>query len=286
MKTYCSFLILFVIFCCVFTTHGQSTYVGSTPPDQVVRKFLSISLTDSIDFIRWKLEIGSGAFKLECQYGLAKAGTPGFTKTNNVIMTGQLTKTGNYYHLQHKDKQILLLEVNANLLHLLDQHKQMLVGNGGYSYALNNTDPVKTNQYKLHAVQSSPRYPLIFEGRTPCQELSVLLGLGKSKACDKLKWYFVFYTDSLTGKPSHYLKAGMGYTKRNMEKGQWEIITKKNGQIIYQLNPADKTYTLYLLKGDENILFFIDRDGRLLVGNENFSYLLNRKREVDSLVQK
>ena len=286
MKTSCSFLIALVIFCCVFTAQGKSTYVGSTPPDQVVRKFLNISLTDSIDFIRWKLEIGSSAFELECQYGLAKAGTPGFTKDNNLIVTGQLTKAGDYYHLRHNDKQIFLLEINANLLLLLNQQKQMLVGNGGYSYALNNIDPVKTDQYKIHAVQSSPSHPLIFEGRTPCQELSALLGLGKSEACDKLKWYFVFYTDSVTGKPSHYLKAGMGYTKQNMEKGQWEIITKKNGQIIYKLSPANKTYTLYLLKGDENILFFIDRDGRPLVGNENFSYLLNRKREAGPLLQR
>jgi hypothetical protein len=36
--------------------------------------------------------------------------------------------------------------------------------------------------------------------------------------------------------------------------------------------------SLNLLKGDDNILF-VDADGRLLVGNEDFSYTLNRREE-------
>ncbi len=71
----------------------------------------------------------------------------------------------------------------------------------------------------------------------------------------------------------------MGYRKETMERGTWQIITKENGRIIYEVIPDNRTYTLRLLKGDENVLFFIDASGRLLVGNEDFSYTLNRRKE-------
>jgi hypothetical protein len=93
-----------------------------------------------------------------------------------------------------------------------------------------------------------------------------------------MKWYIIFYTDSLTGKPSYYLKGGIGYRKETMEKGKWQIINK-DGRIIYQVIPDDQPYSLYLLKGDDNILFFMYPDGHLLVGNEDFSYTLNRRKE-------
>ena len=64
-----------------------------------------------------------------------------------------------------------------------------------------------------------------------------------------------------------------------MERGKWQIITRENGRILYQVRPDDGAYTLYLLKGDDNILFFTDGNGQLLVGNEDFSYTLNRRKE-------
>jgi hypothetical protein len=274
MKIYFSLLILILV--CCFAASAQRTYVGSTPAHGVVRNFLQISLTDSIDFIRWKLAIGPSHYELQCQYGLAKAGTPGFENEKRVVFEGELSKTENRCYLHHKGKRLSILQVNADLLHLLDQNNHLLVGNGGYSYALNSTAPVKTNQFNIQSELSTTKAPLVFEGRTPCQELSTLLGLNKSDACNKMKWYIIFYTDSVTGKPSYYLKGGIGYRKETMERGKWQIINK-DGRIIYQVNPDDRTYTLYLLKGDDNILFFIDPDGRLLVGNEDFSYTLNRR---------
>lgn len=274
----CFFIVMLPLACC-FGGSIPQTYVGSTPAEGVVRDFLQISLTDSVDFIRWKLVLGSSQYNLQCQYGLARAGTPGFAHEKKVAFEGNLSKTENHYYLQHKGKMLSILEVNANLLHLLDQHHQMLVGNGGYSFALNNTAPTKTDQFNLHSKRSAIKTPLVFEGRTPCQELSKLLALNKSDACNKMKWYFIFYLDSLTGNPSHYLKGGIGYRKETMERGKWKIIIGKNGRIIYQVNPDNHAYSLHLLKGDDNILFFVDSNGHLLVGNEDFSYTLNRRKE-------
>lgn len=251
--------------------------MGSTPAHNVVRDFLDISLIDSIDFMRWRLEIRQGAFELESKYGLSKPGTPGFENEKIVVLKGKVQKIGNIYHLLHAAKKVALIEVNPDLLHFADQNQHMLIGNGGYSYALNNTSPRKTDQFTIQAAPVASKAPLVFEGRTPCQELSDLLKLDKSDACNKMKWYIIFYTDSLTGKPSYYLKGGIGYRKETMERGKWQIIKGKDGRIIYKVTPDNRAYTLHLLKGDDNILFFIQPDGRLLVGNEDFSYTLNRR---------
>jgi len=277
MKIYLSLLMPVLI--CLFTRPDKRTYVGSTPAHGEVRNFLGISLTDSVDFIRWTLDIYPDSFELQCRYGVSKPSTPGFVNEKRASFNGRLTKTKDGYSLQHKGKQLSLLQVNNDLLHLRDRNNNMLIGNGGYSYALNSTTPAKTDQFNLHSVQSTLKYPLDFEGRTPCQELSRLLGLNKGEACNKMKWHIIFYTDAVTGEPSYFLKGGIGYRKETMEKGKWQIIKGKNGRIIYRVKPDNEAYSLYLLKGDDNILFFTDPEGRLLVGNEDFSYTLNRRKE-------
>ena len=265
---------------------NMPSYVGSTPAHSLVRDFLKISSTDSIDFIRWKLEIGSGTFKLHCLYGMAKPGTPGFSNEQTVAFEGQFTKSENYYHLNNNGKSISILELNANVLHFVDLNNQMLTGNGGYSYALNNEHPGEANEINIRPQQVNIKSLQVFEGRTPCHELAVLLGLNKSEACDKMKWYFLFYTDSVTGKPSYFLMGGMGYRKESMLRGQWQISTEQNGRVIYKLYSDKWVRSLDQLRGDEGILFFIDAKGRLLVGNEDFSYTLNRKKEEYAAVKR
>ena len=255
------------------------TYVGSTPAHNVMRAFLQISLTDSIDFIRWRIEIDAGIYKVQCRYGLAKPGTPGFSNEQSISFKGGFSKSGNVYILKNKRKSVSILEVNTNVLHFLDGNSQMPIGNGGYSCALNNVNPVKADQFNILATSTVTQSPLVFEGRTPCRDLPALLGLNKSDACNKMKWYFLFYTDTLSGKPSYFLMGGMGYRKETMARGTWQIVNKSDGRIIYQLYSDKWVRALKLLKADDNILFFIDADGRLLVGDEHFSYTLNRRKQ-------
>ncbi|HVG16859.1 MAG TPA: hypothetical protein VM935_17945 [Chitinophagaceae bacterium] len=273
------FFLLISIFSARLAFANERTFVGSTPAHTTIRHFLRIPLTDSIDFIRWKLDLGIGTFKLRCTYGLAKPGTPGFSNEQAVAFDGQLVAINNHYQLNYNGKEIFILEVDANVLHFLDKDKQMLIGNGGYSFALNNTHPVAVKEVNIRSVQTSTESLLVFEGRTPCSDLPGLLGLNKSEACNKMKWYFLLYTDSLTGKPAYFLMGGMGYRKETMAKGEWQIATGENGRIIYRLHFNKWVRPLNLLKGDDNILFFIDSNGQPLVGNEDFSYTLNRKKK-------
>jgi hypothetical protein len=251
-------------------------YYGSTPPDMAVREFLNISLTDSIDFIKWKLELSANNYKLSCRYGIGRPNTNGFTNEKEVNFSGKLSKDERYYHLRRKAKTLQILELNSNLLHLLDKNKRMLVGNGGYSYTLNIDSPVKSTEFGFPARQTDLESVIAFEGRTPCQELSTLLRLNKRDVCDKLKWYIIFFSDSVTGQPSHYLKDGTAYRQETMVKGKWEIVKGANGKIIYKLDPEKQSAATHLLRADDNILLFTDPEGNLLVGNEDFSYTLNR----------
>lgn len=258
---------------------AQRTFVGSTPSHAVVRNFLGISLSDSIDFIRWKLVMYPARYELSCSYGLANPGTSGHRDEKRASVLGKLQTKGNLYFLEHEDRMIALLELNADLLHLLDTEHKMLIGNGGYSFTLNSTSPQHTGQFNVRGTRQINRFPLVFEGRTPCQELSALLQLNKSDACNKMKWYVIFYTDSITGEPSYYLKGGMKYRKETMDRGKWRIDSLKNGHVIYRMDPDNGGLPVYLLKADDNLLFIIHPGGHLLVGDQNFSYTLNRRKE-------
>lgn len=285
MKANYLLILLFTLFRSVSEQPPQ-TFVGSTPEHSVVRSFLGIPVTEPIDFIRWKLVIKSDSYELTCRYGMSKGGTPGFINEKLVSCRGKLDKKGDIFIL-HEGKKILeLVKVNENLVHLLDHSHQMLVGNGGYSFVLSNDKPIATDYFTITPKKNTKAYPLVFEGRTPCQELSQLLKLNKGEICPKLKWYFVLYADTLTSKPSYYLSGGMGYRKETMERGKWRIKTLDNGRIIYQLSPDNGAYTLNLLKGDDNILFFMRPDGSLLVGNEDFGYTLNRRKKEYEPIKK
>ena len=253
------------------------TYVGSTPAHRVVRAFLGISAHDSIDFIKWKLVMEKNGYELSCQYGLGKAGTDGFTNPQQVQVKGIVKAHKTVYTLHQGAAMLNLLVVNDNLLHLLDEAQHMLVGNGGFSYVLNNTNPVPSAVFTIAASPNRQPYPLEFDGRTPCAELSKLHKLNRGPDCNKLKWYFRLYLDSVTGKPVFFMKGSIAYNNEALARGSWQVKTLPNGRIMYELTPFNKAFTLQLLKGDENILFFVRPDGSLPVGNKDFSYTLNRR---------
>lgn len=260
---------------CACTNAQEKFYTGSTPADTDVRNFLNISLTDSIDFIRWKFIPHSNKYEVSCEYGIGKPNTSGFINRKIAEFSGALSKQGNHYLLQHGTKTFYILIINSNILHLLDQNKNLLTGNGGFSYALNSNAPTKSDQFNFESKQATNNTPMTFQGRTPCNELIEKIKPESAASCLKIKWYIILYTNE-QGQPTHYFRASGGTKKENMIKGNWEIARGKDGRIIYKLSPEKKSATLYLVKADDNILFFTDAEGNLLSGNENFSYTLNR----------
>lgn len=218
------------------------------------------------------------AFTLHCDYGIGKPNTNGFIDVKTVDFSGKLKKENNRYYLPNGSKGLTLVELNANLLHITEADDRLLIGNGGWSYTLNNTNPQATDQFTLASKLPAIKDSMEFHGRTPCQPLADMLQLGKSPDCYKKKWFIVFYGDPLTGQPTKYLTEGIPRFRETMKEGRWKIVQGKSGKVLYQLQYPGKSTFVYLLVGDENVLYFTDAEGNLLVGNEDFSYTSNRRK--------
>lgn len=241
--------------------YGKEIYIGSTPANAIVKKFLSIPVKDSVDFIRWKLVTGSEQYSLHCDYGIGKPNTNGFIDPKKIDRSGKLTREGNFYRLHYNNLYIEFAILNENVLHFANPDKSLMRGNGGWSYTLFTSGGSKPIMIKPKPITLPDS--MIFQGRTPCREFTKL-GLRLSDNCYKMKWGLVLY--SVKGKPSTY--RARGYV--NPVTGTWKF---KNGMIILEAvnNPV------YLIMPDENILLFTDAKWNLLQGDEDFGYTLNRK---------
>ena len=267
------FLSIFLIVCCA--SGKEKIYTGSTPADTVIRSFLGIPLSDSVDFIRWKFILQDKWYELQCNYGIGKANTNGFINGGvKVELTGECRKEKNYYQFQNGTKTLKAVELNADLLHLLNADNSLLVGNEGWSYTLNNVTPSGTDQVSITAAPGVLKDSIAFEGRTPCKVPGVI---APGMLCYKLKWYVVLYANTQTNRPGSYKVLGTAWRKEGGRTGNWKIIAEQKGRTIYQLNDDKGNGFLYLLKLDEHILVFTDAQGKLLVGDEDFSYTLNGK---------
>lgn len=250
-------------------------FTASTPCGDEVRWFLDISKTDSVDFVRWHLSFSKENYTLECNYGMGKPNTNGFINGGKkIVLTGSLTKEKNIYTLKNGTRNLALLEINGNLLHLLNAQQQLLVGNGGWSYTLNSLTPSPSGDVDITAQKSSIKDSLVYEGRTPCAVPGVI---DAGMECYKLKWLLVLYPSAENNAEGRYRIWGTPYRKTGRVTGNWQLISNSKGNLVYQLHHDNQDKFLYLLKADENILVFMDEKGNLLTGNEDFSYTLNRR---------
>jgi hypothetical protein len=133
-----------------------------------------------------------------------------------------------------------------------------------------------TNFWKK--LPKGPQVHGYFEGRSPCREITRLLGVVGRVECFKIKWQLILFQDPATGAPTTYALGGFAW--RNPPRtGKWAIVkgTKEDpNATVYQLDSDQPQGFLSFAKADENILLFLDRERNLLVGNSRFSYTLNR----------
>lgn len=273
MKLVATLLLMTLLVSCA--SSKETNYTASTPAAPLIRKFLGVSLTDSIDFIRWKLSLTDNKYSLECNYGIGKPNTNGFYEGGKKIaFSGAVKRENNNYILENGNRLLKLAELNANLLHILNNDNSLLIGNGGWSYALNNTTPSASNQSKLVSKQTVLKDSIAFEGRTPC---GVPHMIEPGKECYKLKWYLVLYSNEKNEPATYRILATPFRREDGGKKGNWKITTGKDGRIVYELYDDNKNVLIYLLKLDEGVLIFTDANGNLLVGDHDFSYTLNRR---------
>ena len=137
------FVILLSVHFWVIATKGTDRiFIGSTPAAADVRNFLQIPLADSIDFIRWKIVLSENSYQLNCNYGIGKPNTNGFINGGKTItLKGTLNREKDVYKLLNGQRPLMMVSLNDDLFHLLDKNKKLLIGNGGWSYTLNNASP-------------------------------------------------------------------------------------------------------------------------------------------------
>ena len=275
----------------------QTVLSATTPGDAEVKKMLGIPSETPVDMIRWELTLTEEkTFLLGAVYGEAKPNTRGMIVENKLSFNGsyEITrgaagdKIKEIYRLKSElpAARISLVKVNDNLFHLLTAEDKLMIGNGGWSYTLNRKEPsADVSSLPVPSISNNePALQTIFDGRTPCAEISQQFAIPVPEDCFKLKWRVTFNRDPKTFAPTTYTIQRIDH-RPNLITGKWTIEkgTGANaGAVIYKLDPAEPQKSLSFAAGDENVLFFLDKNGRLLVGDGEFSYTLNRHFPVKS----
>jgi hypothetical protein len=265
--------------------------VGSTPADSLITSQLSIQPGTKIDFIHWNLVLKNQTiFILNITFGESKPNTLGFLEGGqSKHFTGKYTisKIGNktIFCLTSGELKISLLKLHDNLYHLLKENNELMIGNGGWSYTLNNKNAFKLNDTLPYLItqeniKEETSVKVIYDGRTPCKEFADEHKIKVSDDCFKLKWKLTLHRDSVTFAPTIYSIRKVEDNVLKEITGNWVIIkgTKKNPcATLFQLDPNKPDQSISLFVADDNILLFLHKDESFFVGNEHFSFTLNKR---------
>ncbi|MEP7143372.1 MAG: hypothetical protein ABI707_10900 [Ferruginibacter sp.] len=282
-------------------------FEASTPCDDISKAIFEIPPGTKCEWMKWNLTLYQDAknsapstYKLVCRYGLPKQGTRDFMagaetmelKGKWAIGKGTIENPGAVIYTLSVDNAAIslsFLKPDQNLLHLLDKDHRLMKGNGAWSYTLNRIDPIPANSTG-YTPQIIPQPVMaadslivgVFEGRTPCDNVLRELNSITATGCQIIKCHFILYQDAKTHMPSTFLLQTIYVGKGNTtysNTGKWMLTqgTKNDpGALVYQLDFDKPQVSLALLKGDDNILFFLDKKRDFMVGNNYVSYTMNR----------
>ena len=285
----------------------KKTFEATTPCNDAVKEMLGVPPDFKCEMIRWKLILfndskkNPSTFDLVYTYGSGKQGTRSFSEgAKTVELKGKWTmeksnskKSDVIVKLIPDNSPVTLsfLQPGQNLLHLLHKNKQLVNGTAAWSYTLNRTDPVTASTVKFvpRLVSSTQLAGIsdtlgIYYGRTPCNKALTAINNISQEGCQIIKCRLVLLQDTNTHAPTNFIiqtiYVGKG-DNRYTVTGTWKLMegTIDNpAAVIYQLLPATgkSQNPLLLVKADDNILYFIDKDTQLLVGDSYSSYTLNR----------
>lgn len=299
--------LLLVALCCAQLARADGgIFIGSTPCGAQVLRFLGVAPPPKCEFVRWELSLAidakndaPGPAVAQVEYGVY--GQP-LTRLKRDLSWAAVNGTA-----ERKDAQVVELKrgsaslklwrVNDETLHFLDAKNQLLVGDGGYGYALSfavakQPEPSRADApdstYKLLPLASGANVYGIFEGRTPC-EIAKVVNIATPAGCFKLKWRLTLFQDPKTRSPASYRLEGSLFPAGAREGA----LTPLSGtpfdaaaQVVrLDLPEAQRaSYVrgksaepIHLMRGDENVLFFLDNGGKLGLGNRDFNYVLNRR---------
>lgn len=284
-----TFALFFASFTCLNKENKISesiTLVASTPGGKEIKTILGIDLSDSIDFIRWNilLDTSSGKYKVDLQYGIAKPNTNGFITPKSKTFEGKFLVSSGVYILRSPSmkKDLKFIKLNEHLFHILGTDGNLLVGNGGWSYVLNNTSSGMQiselkgleSEFQLFGENDSV---ITFDGRTPCDQIPKAFNLDVSIDCIKLKWRLKLSPETGSGITGTYSLMGT-FSNHKEVTGTYSITVHPQQQRLFllHLSPSNKERQISFFIADKNILYFLNPGMKLFVGDSNFSYALNR----------
>lgn len=279
--------------CSAIAPASEIVLVGSTPGNEYITSMLSISTATQVDFIKWNLNLNDNkTFALNIVYGESQPNTLGFKSGGQTKrFQGSFvvdTSPGNkhfreVYQLKSHSLAgtISLVKLSENLFHILTSDNQLMIGNGGWSYSLNRANSVPLKKILIwSAVSDEKAMQVIFDGRTPCQEISAEHPeMNASGTCFKLKWKLILNRDSITNAPTSCIIRKVVDNQPQDVTGKWTIVQKtaENPDVVIYKIETGTDPPISFLAGDNHVLFFLDKDGNPFVGNENFSFTLNRR---------
>jgi hypothetical protein len=286
----------------VIRSQAPVEFAGTMPCGEAPRAFLGgMEPGANCHAITWRLTLGPAAngpasWTLTATYGVPPASNPNLMIDGpKVALKGTWIKAtrrdapGMVYRLTSDARRTMsFVRISDELVHVLDDDDRLMVGTAGWSYTLNRADRMEQQgtpslapelSYTISPRGSGSAVFGVFEGRTPCVGIARELKITPVAGCLKVKWRVTLFQNAQTSQPTNYKIEGTLHRARARE-GNWRILRGAGFEpstIVYQLDATGTEAPLRLVVGgDDFVLFFQARDGRLLVGNADFSYTLNR----------
>jgi hypothetical protein len=133
---------------------------------------------------------------------------------------------------------------------------------------------------------------IIFTGTTPCgQFIRPLHNVSREGDCALVQWRLTLHLDPVSLKPATYKLSSINrfivegtntYSEPGTKietEGKWTIVhgTKTNPNVIvYRLESDKPEKSIGFLKLSDSLIHLLDSDGKLMIGNDSFSYTLSR----------
>ena len=269
-------------------------YVGYSPCTTPVKAVVPVTCDAETGLVHWRLQLHRNpsshaptTYDLWIEYGETANNANGIARGLKTIKReGKWSMAGSGPRATVKlDGLLSFTHLGPGLIHPLNADGSLMTGNGGWSFTLSNAASLEKPadrskaasmpevSYQLTPLASGPAVHGVFEGRTPCQGVSRELKIEAHPACEKLKWRVTLYQEA--DKPTTY-KAEGSLFKARMREGRWSSSSGPLG-VAYKLEGAGGAPPIQLLRGDDDVLFFLGQNGALLMGSADFSYTLNRR---------
>jgi len=267
-------------------------FVGVTPCGMPIREFLDIPAKSECDSVRWDLWPARGVnghpdkLVVTVEYG-ADGKLPKRLKREGRWAITQGTPEhpdGAVLWVELSGREMALWRVGPHTVHFLDQDRELLVGNSRRGYTLATAfsekprpGPGMTLMFTPAPEASGPAVFGTFVGRTPCG-LSQVLNIPVPAICEKLDWRITLFQDPQTLALTNYRIEG-GLFQNTPREGviTQQVSTSFNRDAsVLKLEAAPGEQPVYIMRGDDNVFFFVDRTGKLGVGDRESGYVLYR----------